>query len=88
MNNCRFSFFVPILACCVGIMFCVVILHSRNQQHILSSANLAPQCAHWAIFRTAQLLGIPTEPNEIQRLLPNQPKSHTLAQIVETLAKS
>jgi hypothetical protein len=68
-------------------MFCVVILHSRNQQHISSSANLAPQCAHWAIFRTAQLLGIPTGPNAIQRLLPNQPKGHTLVQIVETLAK-
>jgi ABC-type bacteriocin/lantibiotic exporter with double-glycine peptidase domain len=46
-----------------------------------------PQCAHWAIFRTAQLLGIPTESGEIQHLLPNQPKGHSLAQVVETLAK-
>jgi ABC-type bacteriocin/lantibiotic exporter with double-glycine peptidase domain len=87
MNNRRFSFFVLILACCVGIVFCVVVLHSRNHQHIQSSSSLEPQCAHWAIFRTAQLLGISTKPGEIQRLLPNQPKGHTLAQVAETLTK-
>ncbi|MDR2704814.1 MAG: DUF1573 domain-containing protein [Planctomycetaceae bacterium] len=46
-----------------------------------------PQCAHWAIFRTAQLIGIPTILREIQILLPNRSAGHTFAQVVEVLAK-
>ena len=80
------SFLLPISAGCVGIVLCAAILCSKSQQLPLSAAS-SPQCAHWAIFRTAQLLGISTAPGELQRILPNQIQGHTMVQLVETLAK-
>jgi ABC-type bacteriocin/lantibiotic exporter with double-glycine peptidase domain len=76
---------IPLLAGCIGIALCVFILTKGKPQAV--SVSVQPQCAHWAIFRTAQLLGVPTEPGAVQRLLPNQPQGHTLAQVVETLAQ-
>jgi predicted double-glycine peptidase len=76
---------IPILACCIGIVLCFLILTKTKPQAV--SVSVQPQCAHWSIFRTAQLIGVPTGPGEVQRLLPNQPQGHTLAQVVETLAK-
>jgi hypothetical protein len=76
---------VPILAGCIGIVLYFFILTREKPQAI--SVSVQPQCAHWSIFRTAQLLGVPTEPGTVQRLLPNQPQGHTLAQVVETLAQ-
>ncbi|MDR1477896.1 MAG: DUF1573 domain-containing protein [Planctomycetaceae bacterium] len=78
-----FNILIPILACFVGVVLCFVILAKEKPQAI----SVKPQCAHWAIFRAAQLIGVPMEPDEVQRLLPNHPKGHTLAQVVETLAK-
>lgn len=82
------SYSLPAMAGCVGIVLCISILHSKTQQHLSHlPPSSSPQCAHWAVFRTAQLLGIPMAPGEAQRLLPNQPQGHTMAQVVETLAK-
>jgi hypothetical protein len=81
---------VPLFVACIGVCVLSRILYDRSQQLTSFSIPLRNgqlQCAHWSIYRTAQLLGIPTEPSEIQRLLPNQSKGHTLAQVVETLAK-
>ena len=67
------SYLLPITAGCIGIMLCAIILYSRNQKNSLPvSISSGPQCAHWSIFRTAQLLGIPTAPGGVQRLLSNQ----------------
>jgi predicted double-glycine peptidase len=82
--------FVPLLATFVGGVFLLLVLHTRSiTQHVSlpASSDEGPQCAHWAIFRTAQLLGIPTTPDEIQKLLPNQPKGHSIPQIVATLSQ-
>jgi hypothetical protein len=78
---------VLLLPACIGFGICGKILYDRNLQSTSSSQHSKPQCAHWAIFRTAQLLGIPTESGEIQRLLQNEPQGHSLTQIVETLGK-
>ncbi|MDR0609535.1 MAG: hypothetical protein LBG58_05450 [Planctomycetaceae bacterium] len=83
MSSRWFPFAVSIIAGCIGIILFLIIFTKDKPQTI----SVKLQCAHWSIFRTAQLLGIPTEPDEIRRLLPNHPKGHTLAQVVETLAK-
>jgi len=88
MKSQWISYLLPVTAGCTGIVLCVVILYGGSQRNSIAvPASSAPQCAHWSIFRTAQLLGIPTAPGEIQRLLPNQSKGHTMAQVVETLEK-
>ncbi|MDR1480913.1 MAG: DUF1573 domain-containing protein [Planctomycetaceae bacterium] len=84
MRNNSFTYIIlPLLSICIGVVFCIKILYDRNKQQVSDT----PQCAHWSIYRTAQLLGIPTKKGEIQRLLPNNRQGHSLVQIVETLGK-
>ncbi|GHT16428.1 hypothetical protein FACS1894189_0060 [Planctomycetales bacterium] len=88
MNSRWFAFFVPIFAGCISLAFLANILYHRNyKQNAIPTQQSEPQCSHWSIFRSAQLFGVPTEPGDVQRLLPNEPQGHSLAQIVETLNK-
>ncbi|MDR2115771.1 MAG: DUF1573 domain-containing protein [Planctomycetaceae bacterium] len=87
MKKQRIFLFVPVVAFCVGVVFLTVIFQTRNSQQKKITIKPEPQCAHWVIFRVAQLLGVPTESGEIQRLLPFQPQGHSLLQITETLKK-
>ena len=87
MKN-RFSRIVlPMMACCVGVG---IFLWIPRQDTAISDAEPSadrPQCAHWSIFRSAQLLGIPTSSGEIQQMLPYAPNGHSMAQVVSTLEK-
>ncbi|MCL2683530.1 MAG: cysteine peptidase family C39 domain-containing protein [Bacteroidales bacterium] len=79
---------LPTFIACVGCGVLAIVLFFRNYQHTqLTFSSVTPQCAHWAIFRTTQLIGIPMNLEEVQRLLPNQSNGHTLLQIIETFAK-
>jgi hypothetical protein len=57
-----YQMIIPLLAGCVGIVLCFLILTKEKPRTI--SVSVQPQCAHWSIFRTAQLLGVPTEPGD------------------------
>jgi ABC-type bacteriocin/lantibiotic exporter with double-glycine peptidase domain len=87
MKNKKFFLLVPILAFCAGVVFFVVVFQTRSKQHHEITREPEPQCAHWVMFRVAQLLGVPTEHGEMQRLLPYQPQGHSLLQIIESLTK-
>jgi predicted double-glycine peptidase len=83
----NFFWSIPILAFCAGVIFLVIVFQTRSNQQHETTNKPEPQCAHWVMFRVAQLLGLPTEPGEMQRLLPFQPNGHSLLQVTETLTK-
>jgi hypothetical protein len=91
MQNKIFIFLVPFLSFFAGVMFLTIVFqtHSNQQQNANVEINVAneSQCAHWVMFRAAQLLGIPTAEGEMQRRLPFDPKGHSLLQITETLSQ-
>ena len=62
------SYLLPVIAGCIGVVFCVAVMYNRSQKLALPIQTAsAPQCAHWSIFRSAQLLGISTAPVSVER---------------------
>lgn len=47
----------------------------------------APQCGHWAILRTCELLGVPTDIRTIIKMLPPRQSGHSMLELAKVLRR-
>ncbi|MBN1590769.1 MAG: DUF1573 domain-containing protein [Pirellulales bacterium] len=69
----------------VGGASTIVLLARRHDSSAGPRNVYKPQCSHWSVFRCCQLLGVPVTMNTLAKVLPPNPKGHTLRQLADAL---
>ena len=68
-----------------GIALLIVFRMSPRGRISKTSTEPVPQCAHWAILRSCQLLGVAVRMEELIRALPPCKKGHSMLQMIAVL---